>query len=91
MSKFPRELPQDPTANKAVKAAIQEIVDALLEEASAKELANDIRDQTAEKYEVDPSYIMKLAKFKFDQEYNEAKATQRAEETAEIAELARDL
>lgn len=91
MSKFPSEMPQDPIAAKAVKAAIQEVVDAMLEESAAKELQADIVTQTSEKYEVDAGFLKKTAKFRYDQQYNEGKATQRAEETVEIAELAKTL
>lgn len=87
MSKYAKELPQDPEARKAVLKEVDKIVDALLEINSLNDVIKDAKSYVQDRYEVDGGYIKGLADIKYDLEYNEQKKAGKIREQGEMLEL----
>ena len=91
MSKYSKELPQDPQSRKNVINNVNEYVDAMLEEQSAKDLQSSIKDTVKEKYGIDPTWLTKVAKIVFDHRYNDNKAGEKIKEDYGILESVEDI
>ena len=91
MPKYSKELPQDPQSRKNVINNVNEYVDAMLEEQSAKDLQSSIKDTVKEKYGIDPTWFANMCKIEFDLRYQEGKNAEKIEGNYELLELVREI
>lgn len=78
------DLPSDPTQRKRVKDAVNEMVDSMLKQQSEKEYIKSTIEVLKQDLELDPKYIRKLAKLRFDSQYGEGKVKIDLEHSSQI-------
>lgn len=80
-------LPSDTTERKRLKGVIDEYVNALIQEAAAKDLMGSIKE-TEKDRGYDPAYIKQLGDLQYDALFNEKKKITKIEISAErVSEL----
>lgn len=79
--------PSDPSAQKAIKNSVKEVVDSLLRIEAEKEQIKSVFEVAEEKYGVDKSFVKTQAELMYDYLYNEGKKKAKIEEAAEMVEV----
>ncbi len=80
------DLPSDPKQRERVKSAINEMVDSMLKMSSEKEYLKDTVDVLKQDLELDPKYLKKLAKLRYDEQYGEGKVKVDLEHSSQVVE-----
>lgn len=90
MSKL-KEIPNDPSARKALGGYIDELVDILVQQKALTELIASIKETAGEKQDLDGGFVMGLAKIKYDSLYNENENNDKALVKAEVIDQVKSL
>lgn len=80
------DLPSDPKQRERVKSAINEMVDSMLKMSAEKEYLKDTVDVLKQDLELDPKYLKKLAKLRYDEQYGEGKVKVDLEHSSQVVE-----
>lgn len=85
------DLPSDQKQRDRVKDAIGELVDSMLKQSSEKEYQKSVVDVLKQDMEMDPKYIKRLAKLRFDELYGEGKVKIDLEHSSQVVEDSKTL